>query len=168
MATFGTWRRPLIRVTGSQSQLSAPKSYMSELSSVSPLPMVTPPRHKIFGPLHEPLFRSLWIAAVISYTGTWMQNVGAGWLMASLTMSPLMVGLVQAANNIAVFLIVLPAGAIADVVDRRKLLLLTQIWMVIAAAALGALTIAGKITPSLLLLLTSLMGFGAVLNDPAW
>jgi MFS family permease len=141
---------------------------MSELSSVSPLPLVTPRRHKIFGPLHEPLFRSLWIAAVISYTGTWMQNVGAGWLMASLTMSPLMVGLVQAANNIAVFLVVLPAGAIADVVDRRKLLLLTQIWMVIAAAALGALALAGLVTPALLLLFTFLMGFGAVLNDPAW
>jgi len=122
---------------------------MSELSSVSPLPLVTPPRHKILGPLHEPLFRSLWIAAVISYIGTWMQNVGAGWMMASLTMSPLMVGLVQAANSIAVFLVVLPAGAIADVVDRRKLLLLTQMWMVVAAAALGLLALAGFVTPGL-------------------
>jgi len=120
------------------------------------------------GPLHEPLFRTLWIAAVVSYTGTWMQNVGAGWLMTSLTTSPLMVGLVQAAGSIAVFLVVLPAGAIADVVDRRKLLLLTQTWMVAAAAGLGVLTIAGKVTPSLLLLFTLLMGFGAVLNDPAW
>ena len=122
----------------------------------------------LFGPLHEPLFRSLWVAAVVSYTGTWMQNVGAGWLMTSLTMSPLMVGLVQAASSIAVFLVVLPAGAIADVVDRRKLLLLTQLWMVLAAAALGVLTIAGLVTPALLLLFTFLMGFGAVLNDPAW
>jgi MFS family permease len=97
-----------------------------------------------------------------------MQNVGAGWLMTSLTMSPLMVGLVQAASSIAVFLVVLPAGAIADVVDRRKLLLLTQLWMVLAAASLGVLTIAGLVTPTLLLLFTFLMGFGAVLNDPAW
>src|ERR1700692_3615353 len=99
-----------------------------------------------FGPLREPLFRALWIAAVVSYTGTWMQNVGAGWLMTSLTLSPLMVGLVQAAGSIAVFLVVLPAGAIADVVDRRKLLLFTQTWMVVAAAGLGVLTIAGKVT----------------------
>ena len=99
----------------------------------------------MLGPLHEPLFRTLWIAAVISYTGTWMQNVGAAWLMTSLTMSPLMVGLVQAAGSIAVFLVVLPAGAIADMVDRRKLLLFTQSWMVLAAAALGVLTLAGKI-----------------------
>ncbi len=88
--------------------------------------------------------------------------------MTSLTMSPLMVGLVQAAGSIAVFLVVLPAGAMADVVDRRKLLLFTQTWMVVAAAGLGVLTLAGKITPALLLLFTLLMGFGAVLNDPAW
>ena len=139
---------------------------MSELGALPEMP-ISPPRGAI-GPLHEPLFRTLWIAAVISYTGTWMQNVGAAWLMTSLTMSPLMVGLVQAAGSIAVFLVVLPAGALADMADRRKLLLFTQSWMVFAAAALGFLTLAGKITPSLLLLLTFLMGFGAVLNDPAW
>jgi MFS family permease len=119
-------------------------------------------------PLREPLFRSLWIAAVISYTGTWMQNVGAGWLMASLTMSPLMVGLVQAATSLPVFLVVLPAGALADTVDRRRLLLITQSWMVLAAAALGILTILNIVTPWILLLLTFLLGFGAVMNDPAW
>ena len=140
---------------------------MAELSSLPQLPMA-PQRRGVLGPLHEPLFRTLWIAAVISYTGTWMQNVGAAWLMTSLTMSPLMVGLVQAAGSIAVFVVVLPAGAIADMVDRRKLLLFTQTWMVLAAIALGVLTLAGKTTPMLLLLLTFLMGFGAVLNDPAW
>ena len=86
---------------------------MSELGSIPPLPVAPPRRRSVLGPLHEPLFRTLWIAAVVSYTGTWMQNVGAGWLMTSLTMSPLMVGLVQAAGSIAVFLVVLPAGAIA-------------------------------------------------------
>src|SRR5881628_652281 len=90
------------------------------------------PMASAWAPLHEPLFRSLWIAAVVSYTGTWMQNTGAAWLMTSLTMSPLMVGLVQAAGSIAVFLVVLPAGALADMVDRRKLLLFTQSWMVVA------------------------------------
>ena len=135
-------------------------------SSSAPLPAT--PKRELLGPLQEPLYRNLWIAAVISYTGSWMQNVGAGWLMASLTMSPLMVGLVQAANSIAVFLVVLPAGAIADVVDRRKLLLFTQTWMVVAAAVLGLLTIGGLINPALLLVFTFLMGFGAVLNDPAW
>src|SRR5438132_14210714 len=81
-------------------------------------------------PLGEPLFRSLWIASVISYTGTWMQNVGAGWLMTQLTMNPLMVGLVQAAGALPVFLVILPPGAVADMVDRRRLPLLPHAWMV--------------------------------------
>ena len=97
-----------------------------------------------------------------------MQNVGAGWLMTQLTTSPLMVGLVQAAAAIPVFLVVLPAGALADMVDRRRLLLFTQGWMVFAAAALGILTLLGAVSPWLLLLFTCLMGVGAVMNDPAW
>jgi MFS family permease len=119
-------------------------------------------------PLREPLFRSLWIAAVVSYTGTWMQNVGAGWLMTQLTTSPLMVGLVQAAAAVPVFLVVLPAGALADMVDRRRLLLFTQSWMIVAAAALGVLTLLNAVTPWLLLAFTFVMGLGAVMNDPAW
>ena len=121
-----------------------------------------------WAPLTEPLFRSLWIAAVVSYTGTWMQNMGAGWLMTQLTTSPLVVSLVQAAATIPVFLVVLPAGALADMVDRRRLLLFTQGWMVVAAAILGALTLLGSVNPWLLLVFTFLMGVGAVMNDPAW
>jgi len=121
-----------------------------------------------WAPLREPLFRSLWIAAVISYTGTWMQNVGAGWLMTQLSTSPLMVSLVQAAATIPVFLVVLPAGALADIVDRRRLLLFTQAWMVVASAALGVLTLAGLVNPWILLAFTFLLGLGAVMNDPAW
>jgi MFS family permease len=105
---------------------------------------------------------------VISYTGTWMQNVGAGWLMTQLTTSPFMVGLVQAAGAIPVFVVVLPAGALADMVDRRRLLLFTQSWMVVAAAVLGGLTLLGAVNPWVLLLFTFLMGVGAVMNDPAW
>jgi MFS family permease len=119
-------------------------------------------------PLREPLFRSLWMAAVISYTGTWMQNVGAGWLMTQLTMSPLMVSLVQAATTLPVFFVILPAGALADMVDRRRLLLVTQAWMVVAAGLLGIFTLLGYITPWILLLFTFLLGIGAVMNDPAW
>jgi predicted MFS family arabinose efflux permease len=121
-----------------------------------------------WAPLSEPLFRSLWIAAVVSYTGTWMQNVGAGWLMTQLTTSPLMVSLVQAAAAVPVFLVVLPAGALADMVDRRRLLLFTQSWMVVAAAVLGVLTLSHAVTPLVLLAFTFVMGVGAVMNDPAW
>jgi MFS family permease len=97
-----------------------------------------------------------------------MQNVGAGWLMTELTTSPLVVSLVQAAAAIPVFLVVLPAGALADMVDRRRLLLFTQSWMVVAAVALGILTQLGAVTPWMLLVFTFLMGIGAVMNDPAW
>src|SRR5712691_2204713 len=103
----------------------------------SAVPMRARTNGTAWDPLREPLFRSLWFAAVISYTGTWMQNVGAGWLMTQLTMSPLMIGLVQAASTLPVFLVILPAGALADMVDRRRFLLITQGWMVLASGTLG-------------------------------
>jgi len=105
------------------------------------------PAESAWGPLREPLFRTLWIASVVSYVGTWMQNMGTGWLMTSLNPSPMMVGLVQAATTLPVFLVILPAGALADMVDRRRFLLLSQAWMVVAAAALGLLTIFGMVSP---------------------
>jgi len=126
------------------------------------------PMASAWAPMQEPLFRSLWIAAVISYTGTWMQNVGAGWLMTRLTMSPLMVSLVTAATTLPVFLVMLPAGALADLVDRRRFLLMTQSWMVAASAVLGILTLLNLVTPWVLLVFTFLLGLGAVTNDPAW
>ncbi len=137
------------------------------------LPAPHPPlrdygNHSALAPLREPLFRSLWIAAVISYIGKWMQMVGAAWLMTQLTTSPFMVGLVQAAIMLPVFLVILPAGAVADMVDRRRFLLVTQAWMVAAAASLGILTLLGYVTPWLLVLFTFLLGLGAVINDPAW
>jgi len=121
-----------------------------------------------WAPLAEPLFRSLWIASVISYTGTWMQNVGAAWLMTQMTTNPLMIGLVQAAGAVPVFLVILPAGALADMVDRRRFLLLTQFWMVLASATLGIMTLTSCVGPWVLLLFTFLLGLGAVMNDPAW
>ena len=105
---------------------------------------------------------------MISYVGTWMQNVGAGWMMTQLTMSPLMVSLVQAATTLPVFLVILPAGALADMVDRRRFLLITQGWMVLAAGALGVLTLRHELTPWVLLGFTFALGLGAVMNDPAW
>ncbi|MBZ5629007.1 MAG: MFS transporter [Acidobacteriia bacterium] len=129
-----------------------------------------PPRAGLsaWAPLHEPLFRSLWIAAVVCYTGRWILSVAGGWLMAGLTLSPLMVALVQAASSLPAFLVILPAGALADLIDRRRLLLVMQVWMVVAAAALGILTLLHLVTPWILLLLTFLIGVGAVMNDPAW
>src|SRR6516162_10187949 len=133
-----------------------------------PMPPNMETASSAWAPLKEPLFRSMWVAAIISYIGTWMQAVGAGWMMAVLTMSPLMVGLVQAAVALPVFLVILPAGALADIVDRRRFLLITQGWMVLASGALGVLTLLHVVTPWVLLGFTFLLGLGAVMNDPAW
>jgi MFS family permease len=141
---------------------------MHESANMSSPRALTSADRSAWAPLREPLFRSLWVAAVISYTGTWMQNVGAGWMMTQLTISPLMVGLVQAATTLPVFLVILPAGALADLVDRRRFLLITQGWMVLAAGLLGVLTLVGHLTPWILLLFTFVLGLGSVMNDPAW
>ncbi|MGZ4872720.1 MAG: MFS transporter, partial [Candidatus Angelobacter sp.] len=122
----------------------------------------------VLSPLREPLFRTLWIAAVISYTGSWIQNVATGWLMTSLTSSPMWVALVQVAVSLPVLLIALPAGALADIMDRRKFLLFTQASMVAAATVLGVMTLTRTVTPHILLVFTFLLGVGAVMNDPAW
>ena len=146
-----------------------PSTSMADLQPSLNLSEPAPPAaDSAWGPLREPLFRTLWIASVVSYVGTWMQNMGTGWLMTSLNPSPMMVGLVQAATTLPVFLVILPAGALADMVDRRRFLLLSQAWMVVAAAALGILTIFGMVSPWSLVLLTFALGFGAVMNDPAW
>src|SRR5947209_19582557 len=89
-----------------------------------------------WSPLGNPMFRGLWAASVVSTTGTWMHDVGAAWLMTSLDPSPLTVSLLQTAASFPVFLLALPAGALADIVDRRRLLLVTQAWMFAVAACL--------------------------------
>jgi len=121
-----------------------------------------------WSPLREPLFRALWIASVASNIGTWMHEAGAGWLMTSLTTSPLLVALMQTATSLPVFLLGLPAGALADVVDRRRMLLFTQGWMLSAAGMLGLLTLLDMTTPWVLLVLTLALGAGAAMNAPAW
>src|SRR5262245_65189548 len=118
--------------------------------------------------LRRPFFRALWIASLTSSIGTWMHEVGAAWLMTSLTLSPVMVALMQTAASLPIVLLALPAGAIADMLDRRRMLLFTQGWMLASAAALGVLTVLGATTPWLLLILTFALGAGAAMNAPAW
>lgn len=135
--------------------------------SAQPAP-VAGPSASAWGPLRHPLFRGLWIATLASNLGTWMHGVGAAWLMTSLSPSAVMVALVQAATSLPMFLLALPAGALADVVDRRKLLLVSQGWMTVAAAGLAALSWTGAAGPWSLLAFTFLLGLGAALNAPAW
>jgi len=127
----------------------------------------SPTRLSPWRPLRHHTYRALWIATLASNIGTWLQSVGASWLMTSLTQSAVMVALVQAATSLPMFVFSLPAGALADVIDRRRLLLVTQGWMLFAAVGLSALTAAGLMTPWLLLLFTALLGLGAAFNQPA-
>lgn len=119
-------------------------------------------------PLRRPVFRALWLATLVSNVGTWMHDVGAAWMMATLAPSPLMVALVQAATTLPVFLLALPSGVLADIFDRRRFLIYAQLWGAAAAAGLGAAALAGLVTPPVLLLFTFLIGVSAAASAPAF
>jgi len=119
-------------------------------------------------PLKHKTFAALWLAALVSNIGTWMHEVGAGWLMTELTSDPLMVSLVAASTSLPVFLFVLIAGALADILDRRKYLLIVQGVMLAFASGLTLATWMGVMTPWLLLFFTFAIGTGAAFMMPAW
>ena len=121
-----------------------------------------------WAPLRVPLFRALFTAQVASNVGTWMQTVGAQWLMGDLTHDPLHVALVQTATSLPVFLFGFPAGAVGDVFDRRRVLLVSQAFMLAAAALLAVLTFEDDVTPLVLLGLTFAIGAGRALTAPSW
>lgn len=119
-------------------------------------------------PFKNRLFRGLWTASLISNLGTWIQQVANGWLMTSLAPQPVLVSLVEVANTLPMFLLALPAGAFADMVDRRRYLLTTQSWMMVASALMGFLTLTDQMTPTRLLAATFVMSLGVALNSPGW
>lgn len=121
-----------------------------------------------FLPFRNPVFRMLWFATLVSNVGGWVQNTAAGWLMTSLSPSPVMVSLVQVASLLPVFLLALPAGAMADIMDRKRFLLLTQAWIFTTALILCVLTGAGLLGAWGLLALTFCIGVGAAANFPAF
>lgn len=108
------------------------------------------------------------MASVVSNIGTWMHTVAASWLMTMLATSPLPVALVTTATTLPVFLLGLPSGAFADLIDRRRILLFTQSWMLAVAAVLGVFTLMHRIGPWGLLALTFALGLGSTMNGPAW
>jgi MFS family permease len=119
-------------------------------------------------PLRVPMFRNLLIADLVSDVGTFMQGVAAAWLMVSQGAGPLLVALTQTASALPFFLLALPAGALGDIFDRRKLIVATEVWMVSVAAAIAALTLLHWITPWMLLLLTVALSIGDALEAPTW
>src|ERR1700675_4515006 len=120
----------------------------------------------VWRPLRGRTFRDLLIADIFSDVGTFMQSVGAAWLMVSLKAGPMYVALTQTASALPFFLFALPAGAIGDIVDRRKLILYTEFWMVGVAAVLAAATIVGVMSPWLLLGLTFALSAGDAIETP--
>ena len=121
-----------------------------------------------WAPLSHRLFLWLWIASVVSQIGSFMTDVAQGWLMTTLSASPLLVALLATAESIPFFLLSLPAGAMADVVDRRKLLIVAQTAMSAVSLALVVATAGGAVTPAILLAFAAAVGIATALNNPAW
>jgi MFS family permease len=128
----------------------------------------TAPKPSAWTPLQTPVYRNLWIAGLVSNVGSAMHGVAAGWVVTSLTKSPSIVSLLAAATALPSFLLALPAGALADVIDRRRLLLISQILMAGVAVALGIASLGGSLTVALLVGLTMALSVGGTLNMPNW
>jgi predicted MFS family arabinose efflux permease len=121
-----------------------------------------------WSPFRHPAFAVLWIATVVSNVGSWMYSAASGWLMTSLNPDPFIVSMVQVATSLPMFLFALPAGALADIVDRRKFLLVAEIVTTALAAVFAALVWLDRATAANLLLFTFLIGVGGALVAPAW
>ena len=126
------------------------------------------PRLGLRAPFAYSIFRAIWIASLVSNVGTWMQNVAGVWLVTTLTTSALLVALMQTATSLPAFLLSMPAGAIGDLIDRRRLLLFTQGFMAVVALGLGAFTLTGAARALDVLGFTFLLGMGSALNGPIW
>ena len=131
-------------------------------------------KHSDWAPLSHPIFALLWFATVVSYVGSGMQDAVGPVFMTRLTGSALIVALVQSAAALPICLLSIPAGALADVLDRRRLLLAMQIWMLCAAGLLGILTVTHVVQPGndaapwILLALTFMLGMGNAMSGPAF
>jgi len=119
-------------------------------------------------PLRQPEFRNLWIANFVSNLGTIMHGAAAAWMMTTLTASPLLIALVQTAASAPAFLLGVAGWTLADLVDRRRLLVGAQLWMMLTAALMALAAWSGNLRPSGLLLLLLLLGLGSAIHLPGW
>ena len=126
------------------------------------------PPTSALGPLRDPVFRMLWLAWLAANVTMWMNDVAAAWLMTSLTDSVVMVALVQAASTLPVFVLGLPSGALADIVDRRRYFASTQLWVALVAVVLGLMALTDALTAPLLLALTFANGIGMAMRWPVF
>jgi predicted MFS family arabinose efflux permease len=137
-------------------------------ASIKPAAPSTQRAASPWSPFRHVTFTTLWTATVVANIGTWMYNAASGWLMTSLDPDPLIVSLVQVATTLPIFLLALPAGALADVVDRRRFLLAAEIAITAVSAVFAVFVELGLITPRTLLLFAFLIGAGGALSVPAW
>jgi MFS family permease len=121
-----------------------------------------------WAPLRLPTFRSLWLVWLASNTCMWMNDVAAAWQMTTLTSSPTLIALVQTASSLPVFLLGLPSGALADIVDRRKYFMITQFWIATTAAVLFGVALSGNLTAPVLLVLVFANGIGLAMRWPVY
>ncbi|SFM32725.1 MFS transporter [Variovorax sp. OV329] len=132
-------------------------------------PVIAPPvRVGALEPLSIPVFRMLWSTWLIANVCMWMNDVAAAWMMTTLNNSPIWVALVQSASTLPVFLLGLPSGALADILDRRRWLVVTQFWLAGTAIVLCGAIALDMITAPLLLLLTFANGIGLAMRWPVF
>jgi len=121
-----------------------------------------------WAPLALPTFRMLWLVWFAATICQWMNDVAAAWLMTSLTASPTIIALVQTASSLPVFLLGLPSGALADIVDRRRYFIVTQFWVATTASLLSIATLTGVLNATLLLVLVFVNGIGLAMRWPVF
>ena len=140
----------------------------SDRLTVMASPAPTKSVHSPWSPFRHRTFAVIWTATVVANVGTWMYSAGAAWLMTNLTTHPLMVSLVQVATSLPMFLFALPAGALADIVDKRRFLIVVEIATAVASAMFAALVTFDVVTPITLLVFMFVIGAASAMTAPPW